>query len=72
MSSPSSKGDQILERQKTYGYEDRTGWRRYRALQPFRGIYHDIRRRLPYLKSDITDGFNYRTFAGTVRIFFVK
>lgn len=62
----------MLERQKTYGYEGVKGWRQYRVLRPGRGMYHDVRRRLPYLTSDITDGFNYRTFAGTVRIFFVK
>jgi hypothetical protein len=35
-------------------------------------MYWDVRRRLPYYWSDITDGFNYRTVAGTVRIFFVN
>lgn len=35
-------------------------------------MYHDVKRRLPYYWSDITDGFNYRTFAGTIRIYFVK
>lgn len=40
--------------------------------RPFRGMYWDVRRRLPYYWSDIKDGFNYRTFAGTVRIFFVN
>lgn len=35
-------------------------------------MYHDVRRRAPYYWSDIYDGFNYRTFAGTVRIFFVN
>lgn len=41
-------------------------------LRPGRGMYWDVRRRLPYYWSDITDGFNYRTFAGTIRIYFVK
>jgi hypothetical protein len=35
-------------------------------------MYHDVRRRIPYYWSDITDGLNYRTFAGTIRIFFVN
>ena len=35
-------------------------------------MYHDVRRRLPYYWSDVVDGFNYRTFAGTIRIFFVN
>lgn len=43
-----------------------------RLKGPFRGMYHDVRRRLPYYKSDILDGLNYRTFAGTVRIYFVN
>lgn len=35
-------------------------------------MYWDVRRRLPYYWSDVVDGFNYRTMAGTVRIFFVN
>ena len=35
-------------------------------------MYHDVKRRLPYYWNDITDAMNYRTFAGTVRIYFVK
>ena len=55
-----------------YSFDNERGWRRYRILRPGRGMYHDVRRRLPYYWSDITDGMNYRTFAGTVRIYFVK
>ena len=60
--------------QKTdpYNFDDARGWRRYRALRPGLGMYHDVKRRLPYYWSDIKDGFNYRTFAGTIRIYFVK
>jgi hypothetical protein len=54
------------------GYDTAKGRRAYRPLRPFWGMYHDVRRRLPYYGTDIVDGFNYRTFAGTVRIFFVK
>ena len=43
-----------------------------RCSRPCRGIWYDIKRRLPYYGSDIVDGFNYRTFAGTVRILFVN
>jgi hypothetical protein len=55
-----------------YSWEGLTGWKSYRMARPFRGMYWDVRRRLPYYWSDITDGFNYRTFAGTIRIFFVN
>ncbi|KAI7512686.1 hypothetical protein KC347_g2224 [Hortaea werneckii] len=55
-----------------YTWEGAKGWRAWRFLMPSRGIYHDVRRRLPYYRSDIVDGFNYRTVAGAVRIFFVN
>lgn len=48
------------------------GWRGYRICRPGRGMYHDVRRRLPYYWSDIKDGWAYRTFASTVRMYFVK
>jgi hypothetical protein len=54
-------------RNDPYSWEGLTGWRSYRMARPFRGMYWDVRRRLPYYWSDITDGFNYRTFAGTIR-----
>lgn len=41
-------------------------------LRPGLGMYHDIRRRLPYYQSDISDAVTYRTFASTVRMYFVK
>jgi boron transporter len=55
-----------------YTWDNLTGWKSYRILRPFRGMYWDVRRRLPYYWSDIVDGFTYRTFAATVRIFFVN
>ena len=55
-----------------YSWDGLTGWKSYRSLRPFRGMYWDIRRRLPYYWSDVKDGINYRTFAGAVRIFFVN
>lgn len=55
-----------------YTFDNLTGWRQYRVLRPCRGMYHDIRRRLPYYGSDISDAFTYRTFASTVRMYFVK
>ncbi|ETN43778.1 uncharacterized protein HMPREF1541_11102 [Cyphellophora europaea CBS 101466] len=55
-----------------YRWRKDTGGLRQRLSHPFRGMYHDVRRRLPYYWSDIMDGFNYRTFAGTVRIYFVN
>ncbi|KAK0302078.1 hypothetical protein LTR01_008980 [Friedmanniomyces endolithicus] len=56
----------------SYTWESLTGWKSYRTLRPFRGMYWDVRRRLPYYWSDIRDGLTYRTFAGTIRIFFVN
>lgn len=35
-------------------------------------MYHDVKRRLPYYWSDITDAFTYRAFASTVRMYFVN
>jgi len=55
-----------------YMFDNLTGWRQFRVLRPCRGMYHDIRRRLPYYQSDITDAFTYRTIASTVRMYFVK
>lgn len=55
-----------------YTWDDQIGWRAWRPLRPFRGMYHDVRRRIPYYWSDVVDGFNYRTFAGAIRIFFVN
>lgn len=43
-----------------------------RLTHPGRGMYHDLRRRLPYYLSDITDGINYRTLSASIRIFFVN
>ncbi|KAK5093412.1 hypothetical protein LTR70_004772 [Exophiala xenobiotica] len=43
-----------------------------RAARPGRGMWYDVKRRLPYYWSDIVDGWAYRVFAGTIRIFFVN
>jgi hypothetical protein len=59
-------------KQDPYTWEGATGWRQYRMLRPGRGMYYDVKRRLPYYWSDIRDAFNYRTFAATVRMYFVK
>lgn len=59
-------------RNDPYKWPKGAGWRSWRPLMPGRGMYHDVRRRLPYYWSDIRDGFNYRTFAGSVRIYFVN
>ncbi|RAL07352.1 anion exchange family protein [Aspergillus homomorphus CBS 101889] len=56
----------------SYTYDERLGWRRFRALNPFRGMYHDVRRRLPYYWSDIRDALTYRTFASAIRMYFVN
>ncbi|KAK5120973.1 hypothetical protein LTR85_005757 [Meristemomyces frigidus] len=55
-----------------YTWSGLTGWHSYRTLRPFRGMYWDVRRRLPWYGTDIRDGLNYRTFAATIRIFFVN
>lgn len=55
-----------------YTWDGLTGWKSYRTLRPFRGMYYDVKRRLPFYWSDWVDGLNYRTLAGTVRIFFVN
>ncbi|KEQ90727.1 hypothetical protein AUEXF2481DRAFT_92700 [Aureobasidium subglaciale EXF-2481] len=58
--------------QDPYTWEGATGWRQYRMLRPGRGMYYDVKRRLPYYWSDIRDAFTYRTFAATVRMYFVN
>lgn len=55
-----------------YSWDGLTGWKSYRMLRPGRGMYHDVKRRLPYYWSDIKDGFTYRMFAATVRMYFVN
>ena len=35
-------------------------------------MYHDVKRRLPYYPSDITDALTYRTVASIIRMYFVK
>lgn len=52
--------------------KSRSSWRSARVLHPFRGMYYDVRRRLPYYWSDIADAWTYRTIASTVRMYFVK
>ncbi|KAK2766087.1 hypothetical protein FQN54_007602 [Arachnomyces sp. PD_36] len=55
-----------------YSFKGLKGWRRYRILRPGRGMYHDVKRRLPYYWSDISDAWTYRTVASTIRMFFVN
>ncbi|KAF3916797.1 hypothetical protein ABW20_dc0108542 [Dactylellina cionopaga] len=64
--------ESVYEPRNPYTYAGARGWRKYRPLRPFRGIYHDIKRRLPYYPSDITDAFTYRAVASTIRIYFVN
>ncbi|KAF3805919.1 hypothetical protein GCG54_00013593 [Colletotrichum gloeosporioides] len=71
-SSSSNTQLQPVETKMSYSYEDEKGWRRWRVLRPGRGIYHDIKRRLPYYWSDIADAWTYRTVASTIRMYFVK
>jgi len=55
-----------------YSFDDLRGWRRFRILRPGRGMYHDVKRRLPYYWSDIRDAWTYRTVASIIRMYFVK
>ncbi|EPE24606.1 HCO3- transporter family protein [Glarea lozoyensis ATCC 20868] len=50
-----------------YTFDGQTGWEKFRLLRPGWGMYHDVRRRLPFYRSDITDAFTYRTIASTIR-----
>lgn len=64
-----------LAREKSaasYTYDNLTGWKSVRILRIGRGMYHDVRRRLPYYWSDIRDAWTYRTVASIVRMYFVK
>lgn len=63
---------EAMAAQDPYSWEGLRGWRSYRMLRPGRGMFYDVKRRLPYYWSDWLDGLNYRTFAATVRIYFVK
>jgi hypothetical protein len=76
MDKPSDLGEEGfgLRREITssYTFQNQQGWRQWRILRPGRGMYYDVRRRLPYYWSDITDAWTYRTFASTVRMYFVK
>jgi len=63
---------EVMAANDPYSWDGLHGWKSYRMLRPGRGMYHDVRRRLPYYWSDFRDGFNYRTFAATIRIYFVK
>ncbi|KAL6709308.1 hypothetical protein ACN47E_001715 [Coniothyrium glycines] len=57
---------------ESYTFQGQKGWRQWRILRPGRGMYHDVKRRLPYYWSDIVDAFTYRAFASTVRMYFVN
>ena len=56
----------------SYSYDNLTGWKSVRILRIGRGMYHDVRRRLPYYWSDIRDAWTYRTVASIIRMYFVK
>lgn len=75
MSASPSEQEPPLSREKTaasYSYENVTGWKGVRCLRIGRGMYHDVRRRLPFYWSDISDALTYRTVASAVRMYFVK
>ncbi|KAF2762223.1 hypothetical protein EJ05DRAFT_201641 [Pseudovirgaria hyperparasitica] len=55
-----------------YTFDGVRGWRRYRWLRPGWGMYHDVKRRLPYYWTDITDAWSYRAVAATIRMYFVN
>lgn len=66
------EGNHDLKARREYIFDGEKGWRRCRILRSGRGIYYDIRRRLPYYRSDITDAFTYCIIASTIRMYFVK
>ncbi|KAF2738700.1 anion exchange family protein [Polyplosphaeria fusca] len=74
MGSTGELGEKLehVQRSKTYTFQGAKGWRRYRILMPGKGMYHDVKRRLPYYLSDITDAWTYRAFASTIRMYFVN
>lgn len=45
-------------------------------FKPFRGMYYDVKGRLPFYISDWTEGFRprnmYRVIAATIRMYFIK
>ena len=64
-----------IERERSavsYTYDNIKGWKSMRVLRIGRGMYHDVRRRLPYYCSDIRDAWTYRTVASIIRMYFVK
>ncbi|KAJ9665602.1 hypothetical protein H2201_004294 [Coniosporium apollinis] len=75
MSQTPSPDPLELSREKSrddYSFDGLTGWQKYRVLRPGRGMYHDVKRRLPYYPSDITDALTYRVIASTIRMYFVN
>ncbi|KAJ5346890.1 uncharacterized protein N7506_000143 [Penicillium brevicompactum] len=75
MMSSSADQEPPLSREKTaasYSYENVSGWKGVRFLRIGRGMYHDVRRRLPLYWSDISDALTYRTVASAVRMYFVN
>lgn len=46
-------------------------FRRFR-IHPFRGMWKDIHRRLPYYPSDWTDAWTYRVIPSTIDMYFKK
>ncbi|KAH9859746.1 hypothetical protein IAQ61_011527 [Plenodomus lingam] len=75
MDHPTSSSRLKLEKiatRESYTFQGQRGWRKFRMLRPGRGMYHDVKRRLPYYWSDITDAFTYRAIASTIRMYFVN
>jgi hypothetical protein len=42
------------------------------GVHPFRGMWNDIRRRIPYYPSDWTDAWTYRVIPSTIDMYFKK
>ncbi|KAH7382342.1 HCO3 transporter family-domain-containing protein [Pyrenochaeta sp. MPI-SDFR-AT-0127] len=72
MSSARANGLERVATTESYTFQNQRGWRQYRILRPGRGMYHDVKRRLPYYWSDIRDALTYRAFASTIRMYFVN
>ncbi|KAH9873162.1 hypothetical protein J1614_005560 [Plenodomus biglobosus] len=70
--SPAGPDLEKIATRESYTFQGQKGWRKFRMLRPGRGMYHDVKRRLPYYWSDITDAFTYRAIASTIRMYFVN
>lgn len=53
-------------------HEDAVPSLRKLKVVPFRGMYNDIRRRLPFYASDWLDAWDYRVIPSTIYMYFAN